>query len=181
MTHNHQLGQNRSLSTAEFFKPADNIEVITRSYGEKTPAFNNSSALGRQLNRRVEIRVQGVPFNSTLQVFLARPGVDLTKLSEATGLLESDIKTWNGLQETDLQPYQPVRLPIDIDYNSIKHLVYKPGAYMSVSEKPNYHIVKYGENLFRLAKKYETTVNALEELNNITASDLRAGQQIRVR
>ena len=179
---NYQLSMDRSLSTAAFFERAtDLVDVTTVSYGEQRPISSNRTAFGRQLNRRVALRVKGIQYYSTLQTFIVRPGVTLQKIADATGLLESDILQWNGLQSKTLNAYQPLRLPMDIDYNSVKNLLYYPEVSRPFTNMINYHMVKSGENLFRLAMKYDTTVEALEDLNNINATELLAGQQIRVK
>ncbi len=46
---------------------------------------------------------------------------------------------------------------------------------------PQYHKVKKGDNLYRIALSYNTTVNKLCELNNITSTaTLSIGQKIRI-
>lgn len=58
--YNMELGQRRADATAAYLADqgvsADNI--MTRSMGESQPVANNSSAAGRQKNRRVEILTQ---------------------------------------------------------------------------------------------------------------------------
>ncbi|HON20606.1 MAG TPA: LysM domain-containing protein, partial [Bacteroidales bacterium] len=38
--------------------------------------------------------------------------------------------------------------------------------------KPKYHIVKQGDTLYKIAKKYSTTVNKLCEINRIKENDI---------
>ena len=45
----------------------------------------------------------------------------------------------------------------------------------------NVHVVQPGENLFRIALRYGTTVGALRALNGLASSDLAAGQKLRVK
>ena len=48
--------------------------------------------------------------------------------------------------------------------------------------KPEYYLVRWGDNLTNIAKKYNTTVENLVKLNNISNPNLIfAGNQIRVR
>ena len=109
-----------------------------------------------------------------------KPNVTLAVIVETTGLLEEDILKWNGLQNKELAAYQPLRLPVDLDYRSIKHLLYYPKKYSTKSKGGAYHTVQRGENLFRLALRYHTTVQELEHLNNIKATELLAGQQLKI-
>lgn len=182
IAHNDQLGRRRSLSTAEFIQSSPSPFVITtKSYGEERPVSHNETAMGKQFNRRVELKILGIPYQSPLGAYLVKPNVTLSMIIETTGLLEDDILKWNGLQDKELAPYQPLRLPVDLDYRPIKHLLYYPKKYATESNNPAIHTVRRGENLFRLAQRYHTTVQVLEGLNNINATDLLAGQQLRVR
>ena len=44
-----------------------------------------------------------------------------------------------------------------------------------------YHTVEPGDTLFSLARRYETTVEAILGLNDMRAPDIRVGQRLRVR
>jgi LysM repeat protein len=45
-------------------------------------------------------------------------------------------------------------------------------------EKPVFHEVQPGENLFAISKKYGVSVDQLKEWNNLTGNDLKIGQQL---
>jgi LysM repeat protein len=44
-----------------------------------------------------------------------------------------------------------------------------------------YHTVRSGDTLYSIARRYGTTVQALQRLNDLGATDLRVGQRLRVR
>jgi membrane-bound lytic murein transglycosylase D len=44
-----------------------------------------------------------------------------------------------------------------------------------------YHKVRSGDNLGSIARKYGTTVNKLKKLNGLHSTNIRAGQQLKVR
>ena len=46
---------------------------------------------------------------------------------------------------------------------------------------PLTHTVERGDTLFGLARRYETTVEAIERLNGLTDRNIRVGQRLRVR
>lgn len=59
-SHNYELGQRRADSVARYLtarKGIDPLHVSTLSYGASTPIAKNSTAEGRQRNRRIEILV----------------------------------------------------------------------------------------------------------------------------
>lgn len=49
------------------------------------------------------------------------------------------------------------------------------------NDNPIYHTVLKGETLYRIAKKYNMTVDELLKLNNLTSTTIRKGQKLRVR
>ena len=180
--HNQQLSTRRSNAAAEFLEPSsDLIRITTKGYGESRPVITNRSPMGRQYNRRVELSIKGIRYEPTLGTFLVKPGVTLDTILKETGLLKEDLIKWNGPLSPNLRPYQPLRIPIDMDCNSLKRWLQCPieGSEMNIGE--NYHLVTPGENLYRLSIKYRTTVKVLEKLNNISASELKAGQKLRIR
>ncbi|MEM6288375.1 MAG: LysM peptidoglycan-binding domain-containing protein [Bacteroidota bacterium] len=46
---------------------------------------------------------------------------------------------------------------------------------------PTYHRVRRGDTLFSLARRYDTTVEAIRELNGLRSTSIRLGQRLRVR
>jgi LysM repeat protein len=47
--------------------------------------------------------------------------------------------------------------------------------------QPVYHTVRSGDTLYSIARRYGTTVQALQRLNRLDSSDIRLGQRLRVR
>ena len=181
-SYNQELGRRRSLTVARFFQPfSDLIEISTKSYGENQTATNNNTPMGRQLNRRVELKIQGIRYESPLRTYLVKPKATILMITAATGISEGQVMEWNGLNNKVLRAYQPLRLPIDLDLRKINNLLYYPYKYQANSDTVKYHTVTSGENLYRLALKYNTSVEMLEDLNNITARELKSGQQLRIR
>lgn len=43
-----------------------------------------------------------------------------------------------------------------------------------------YHVVKAGESLYSIAQKYNTTVEELKRLNNLTSNNLSVGQRLKI-
>lgn len=50
-----------------------------------------------------------------------------------------------------------------------------------LQEGVDYHTVVKGDNLFRLSKKYNTTVKKLTELNNVKFNNLQIGQKLKLK
>ena len=182
IAYNNLLGMRRSLSAAKYLKPSSEfIEVETKSHGESQPKNANQTPLDRQMNRRVELSIHGVPYESDLITYLVRPKVTMDMIVNVTEIEKPQIMEWNGLDGTSLKAYQPLRLPASLNYQKIREYLYYPQQYQATAEEGRFHTVMAGENLYRLAKKYQTSVQALEDLNGLQSSDLVSGQKLRVR
>lgn len=183
--YNNILSEKRSNSTFDYLQRiSPQVLATIKGYGERQPMASNRTAFGRQFNRRVEIKLQGPgerPYLPGMRTYLIKPGASLNSVARAAGVSEELLMQWNGLIQKTLRPYQPLRLPSNISFVSVAPLVFDPLGEESAPGDVNYHIVKYGETLFRLAQKYGTTVQALEMLNGVEALDLKAGQRLRVR
>ncbi len=47
-----------------------------------------------------------------------------------------------------------------------------------ITESDEYHIVKKGDTLYSIAKKYNSTVDALKRINNLPSDKILIGQKI---
>jgi outer membrane protein OmpA-like peptidoglycan-associated protein len=76
---NYELGQRRAASVARYLttrKGIDPLQVTTMSYGESAPVADNSTAIGRRENRRVELLVYRQAISSS-------PGEKAPRVSQA--------------------------------------------------------------------------------------------------
>lgn len=113
---------------------------------------------------------------SDRSVHIVRSGENLGSIAKKYHISVNQLKTWNNLKSTMIHPGQ-------------KLIVYSSGAPMAQSgnSKPvtrsteqSIHIVKSGENLSVIAKKYKCTVTDLKEWNNLKNTTLKIGQKLKV-
>ncbi|GGC08186.1 cell envelope biogenesis protein OmpA [Marinobacterium zhoushanense] len=59
--YNQQLSERRAAAVAQYLMSVgvDRLRLNARGYGERNPIADNSSAAGRAVNRRVEVRIRG--------------------------------------------------------------------------------------------------------------------------
>jgi LysM repeat protein len=58
---------------------------------------------------------------------------------------------------------------------------YPPAKYPSTTNNNSYYTVQPGETMYAIARRHGVTPNYLKELNNLPSTDLKIGQQIRVK
>ncbi|MEL6614496.1 MAG: LysM peptidoglycan-binding domain-containing protein [Bacteroidota bacterium] len=93
------------------------------------------------------------------------PGVQAAAAQIARGV--SGVRALQGLGVANLSPEASGDAPE-------VHVV-------PVREAPRVHVVRRGDTLYGIARRYETTLDALVELNRLRSTDIRIGQRIRVR
>jgi len=112
-------------------------------------------------------KTDGVDYNIYLGKSLLKNGV-------FNKICLSNIRLWQLIMMSEMTQVT-ARLEPELPI-----LLRTPQKYSTKSKGGAYHTVQRGENLFRLALRYHTTVQVLEYLNNIKATDLLAGQQLRI-
>lgn len=104
-------------------------------------------------------------------VHTVRSGENLGLIAQKYGCSVAQIKSWNNLSRSTIQPGQKLK-------------VSKPASSVKIDENAEYiyHTVKSGDTLWDIAKLYDgVTVNQIKELNNITnARRLKPGEKIRI-
>ncbi|MBE6338870.1 MAG: LysM peptidoglycan-binding domain-containing protein [Lentimicrobiaceae bacterium] len=113
---------------------------------------------------------------SDRSVHIVKSGENLGSIAKKYRISVNQIKTWNNLKGTTIYPGQ-------------KLIVYSSGAakVQNNSSKPasrsteqSIHVVKSGENLSVIAKKYKCSVSDLKEWNNLKSTTLKVGQKLKV-
>ena len=113
---------------------------------------------------------------SDRSVHIVKSGESLGSIAKKYRISVNQIKTWNNLKSTMIYPGQ-------------KLIVYSSGAPMAQAGNSNpvtrsteqsTHVVKSGENLSIIAKKYKCTVTDLKNWNNLKTTTLSIGQKLKV-
>jgi LysM repeat protein len=103
-----------------------------------------------------------------------RPGDTLGAIANRYRTSVNAIKRLNGLSSNLIRPGQVLRVPS-------RGGVETPEASAVPAAKPGEtvtHIVKNGDNLFQIAKAYNTTVEKIRAANNLASDILAVGQKL---
>jgi membrane-bound lytic murein transglycosylase D len=127
-----------------------------------------------------EIReVSQLPEGKTIHT--VRSGESLSIIARKYDTTVSKLMDWNNLRSTNLNVGQRItvynkNLPISQTEEKIQPQtdIHSGGAV--------YHEIQNGDNFWSLSRKYGTTVDAIERLNNgLNPKDLKMGQKVRVK
>ena len=162
-------------------KGIDRTAIVINSKGKASPAANNSTVYGRQLNRRVEFLLKGnsIQYSPKYTTYIVKPQTTLFSLSRAFNITVDEIKRLNGYATNNaLKAYAPVRLPIVPDNRVPSHLVFD--KQVLTGKGYTLYKVKRGDTIESLAEKFSLPEELLIEVNGLYDAQLKVGQTINI-
>ncbi len=154
----------------ELLKNTGNIETIIINYG----SVNNQNDIKNLKNEYIKyaesiikvIATQlGVPYSYTLDnEYIVKKGDSLWSISKKYGISVDELKNYNNLKTNNLSINQILKIP-------------SPGS-SSLNTK-TYTVAK-GDSLWSISQKFNTTVNELKNLNNLSSNLLSIGMILKI-
>ena len=171
--------------TQHFVKPGETIESIAQYYNltvlellEINDLSSQDLTIGQKLRLKPDKKKDTEeldPKNPDKNEFhLVLSGESVYMVAKKYKLTVRELKEWNNLNTDILSPGQQLRIkpPLIEDIpESIIPLDKTVG-------QGRYHIVKRGETIYTIARKYKLTANYLQDLNNLTSLLLTVGQKL---
>ena len=138
------------------------------------------------------------------RVHVVKPGETLYRIATTNGITVDALKAFNGLTSNLIEVGQRLRLPASAQAPSTPQPIPQTPASSEPLRQPvqpvqipttqtrprdpapasapraRLHTVERGETLFRIALRYDTTVEALRQLNGIQGDAIEVGQRLRV-
>ena len=96
------------------------------------------------------------------EYYTVKSGDSLWSIAKKYNISVNDLKDANGLTDSKISIGKVLLIPIKEE----------------IQQLDNIYIVKKGDSLYRIAREYDTTVNELIRINNLTNTNLSIGQQI---
>lgn len=110
------------------------------------------------------------------ETYTVKKGDNIWKISKKFNVPVNDIKKANNLKSNNLQVGMQIEIP---EKNSQKSK--KANLTKNKDSEPLYHTVKKGDNLFKISKKYNISIDELKRINNLSNNKLSLGQKLIVR
>jgi len=104
--------------------------------------------------------------------YTVKAGDTLYNIANRFGVSVNEIISSNNLNSTTLQIGQVLTIPTSGDVPSVPT--------PPVDENYITYTVKSGDSLYSIASRYNTTVDAIKRLNNLTSNNLSIGQVLRI-
>ncbi|MEI2416438.1 transglycosylase SLT domain-containing protein [Orrella sp. JC864] len=179
-------------------------EMPLEEFRALNPSFNRPIILGRHEPTLILPRDKIEVFNANLQaykgelatwkVYEAKRGESLAKIAKQHGLSEARLRQINDIprkQRTAMTQtlLVPGNVGAGVQLASLQDAPSMPAqqprtaaAARAARSSPNVrtHTVRAGDTLFALARRYGTSVDALQALNNLKSTRLKVGATLRV-
>lgn len=160
----------RDYLVANGISPSE-ISVIW--HGQGKPIADNDNPFGRQINRRIDVRLVGKRKKSFGNFYIVRPGATVSSLAQSFEVDAQEIQSLNGLTG-DVEAYQPIRLKVgnaEPDFNLVV-----PADIVSGSDF--IYTVKPGDDLQKVSQKFNVPEELLIEQNNLSSTQLTPGTKL---
>lgn len=175
--YNLVLSKDRGYAARDYLisNGIDQSKISVIWHGSERPIADNSNPYGRQLNRRIDVRLMGKRKESFGNFFLIRPGATVSKVASSMGVPADQVRNLNGLTTGDFVAYQPIRLKgseaEDPDFNLVVPADIKSGSDFV-------YTVKAGDNLQIVAKKFNVPEELIMEQNGLDSTELEPGMRL---
>ncbi|MFN8437259.1 MAG: LysM peptidoglycan-binding domain-containing protein [Cytophagales bacterium] len=163
-------------------------ETILDSCGQQKPTyliakstrFENSFSLNEKTEK---VKVKETKFYHTV-----KKGENLIKIASKYGVTLTQIKKWNHLSSSKIRFGQKLLIhgknyssvTTKHDSNTKRNTTTPQKPNVSTRQNSKFHVVKKGETLYQISRKYGISVNELKDLNNLGSSDIKFGQKLKV-
>lgn len=105
-------------------------------------------------------------------------GETLTTIAKKYRMYVADLKKINNLKESTVKVGDKLKLKATID--NVDKAEQVEEAVASNDTKENIHTVKKGENIFQIAKIYKVGVDDILKWNNLTATNINVGDELKI-
>ena len=128
-----------------------------------------------------------IPINSNDDIdnqygtYIVQSGDTLYKIAKRYGMTVSQLMAINNLEGSSLRIGQVLK--VNSGGGDSSGIVLGASCYGEGYKEPTYitYVVKRGDNLYNIARKYGTSVDNLIKLNNLTNNNLAIGQVLKIR
>lgn len=145
-------------------KSGDTLWSISRNYGmtvDELKRLNNLTSNSLSIGQILKLKESSTP-PTTGETYTVKSGDTLYGIANRYGLTVDELKSMNNLTSNTLSIGQ----------------VLKVNKGSAPSDTSDYYIVKLGDSLYKIANMFNTSVNELKRVNNLTSNLLSIGQRL---
>jgi LysM repeat protein len=143
-------------------KSGDTLYSIAKKYNTTVDEIKKLNNLkSNNLSIGMELKIKEEPSSTNYIDYVVKSGDNLYSIAKKYNTTVDEIKKLNGLTSNLLNIGMTLKIPIQI------------GNYIN-------YTIKSGDNLYSIAKKYNTTVDEIKKLNGLTSNLLSIGMELKI-
>ena len=151
-------------------KKGDSLYQIAKKYNttiDEIKKLNNLSSNTLKIGQNLLIPAKKTsssttPIEDNTNIYIVKKGDSLYQIAKKNNTTVAKIKELNNLKSDILSINQELKIP------------------KSTKEEYTLYIVKKGDSLYQIAKKYNTTVDEIKKLNNLNSNILSINQELKI-
>ena len=168
------IPKEETLSTSGEFinytvKAGDSLYKIAKEYNTTVNAImnvNNLTSNALQVGQVLKIPTTTSQEETTNYInYTVKSGDSLYKIANTYNTTVDEIKKLNNLTSNNLQINQVLKIPTTSQQETTSYINYT---------------VKSGDSLYKIANTYNTTVDEIKKLNNLTSNNLQINQVLKI-
>lgn len=172
-------GNEEESYTTYIVKGGDSLYSIAMKYNTTVETIKQANGLSSNLlsiGQILKIPTKNISIN--YKEYEVKPGDSLYSIAQLFNTTVDAIMKTNNLQTTILSVGQILKIPTEDSTTITGKECFGEGY---VEPKYETYTVKKGDNLYDIARRYNTSVITLMDLNNLTSTSLQIGQVLKVR
>ena len=126
--------------------------------------------------------------SANLTYYKVKKGETLSLIAKKFNVKVSDIVAWNNLKNSQVLAGSRIKIfsnnfnefENDDNSNSNNNSNFKSKSKKNYNNNSKFHIVKSGETLYSIAKKYNISIIRLKQINNISDSKIKIGEKLKI-
>ena len=149
-------------------KSGDSLYKIANNYNTTVDAIkklNNLTSNNLQINQVLKIPTTTNQGTQNYINYTVKSGDSLYKIANTYNTTVDEIKKLNNLTSNNLQINQVLKIPTTSQQETTSYINYT---------------VKSGDSLYKIANTYNTTVDEIKKLNNLTSNNLQINQVLKI-
>ncbi len=119
------------------------------------------------------------------KIYTVKQGDTFYSISKTLDVTVAELKQWNGITGNKISIGQELIYYAVVDTLQTNGSLAKEDTTSLISSASvaanTYYLVKSGDNLYKIARENDMTVQQLRDLNNLTSDNLRIGQKLAVK
>ena len=187
-----------STEVASYYvvQKGDNLSNIAKKHNvsvEEIKAWNNLSNTSIKLGTSLQVAKNEEGIKEELAVapkienveYIVKKGDNLGNIAKKFGSTVDDLKLWNNLSDNNIALGKSLivaKSEVANDNNTVASTFSKKESLASTSKsKSNNYLVKKGDSLYSISKKYPgVSISDIKKWNNISGEELKPGMKLKI-